>query len=129
MRSHGLTKISEKHGLNPSINVCFFCGEDKELVLFGKLKGDAKAPTRVMANYEPCDKCKEKMRRGVTVIEVTKKPSDALPITQGHWPTGRWCVVQPFAAKALFNYNSTTKPLLLEDSVFELLIQKCKELK
>lgn len=120
---------SDQHGLNPSINVCFFCGEDKGLILFGKLKGDAKAPQRVMADYNPCDKCKEKMRRGVTVIEVTKKYSDMLPIAEGHWPTGRWCVIRPFTAQALFNYNSTTRPLLLEDSVYELLMKKFEELK
>ena len=37
--------ISPNHGLNPSIPSCFFCGKPKnELVLFGKLKGDAEAP-------------------------------------------------------------------------------------
>ena len=122
-------KLSEQHGLNPSINVCFFCGEDKELLILGKLKGDAKAPTRVVADYHPCDKCKEKMRNGVTVIEVTKQHRDVAQITEGHWPTGRWCVIKPLVAKALFNYDSTTRPMLLEDSVYELLMQKYNEAK
>lgn len=38
-------RLSPKHGLNPSISVCFFCGEDKnEIILPGKLEGDAEAP-------------------------------------------------------------------------------------
>ena len=67
-------KISEKHGVNPSTDCCFFCGEPKDIILFGRLKNDAQAPSRVITNYEPCDKCKEKMAQGVTLIEASETP-------------------------------------------------------
>ena len=51
--------MSEAHGVNPSMEVCFWCGKNKGVVLFGKLKGDKKAPRECAFNYEPCDKCKE----------------------------------------------------------------------
>lgn len=55
--------LSPKYGFNPSINVCFFCGEDKgELILPGRLEGDAEAPHRAVYNYEPCEKCKKQMK-------------------------------------------------------------------
>lgn len=115
-------KISDKHGLNPSINVCFFCGKDKgELLFFGRLKGDAKAPQRVMANYKPCKECEAKMSKGVTVIEVTRTDSGAVPIQPGAWPTGRWSVIKKEAAQRLFKTDSTK--ILLEDRLYNELIK------
>ena len=114
-------KISEKHGLNPSINVCFFCGQDKDLIIFGKLKGDAKAPTRVVANYEPCDHCKEIMAKGVTLIEVTSTDSGAVPIQKGLWPTGRWCVIKREAAERLFKGSNT---VLIDEQLYSRMISQ-----
>ena len=35
-------KISQKHGVNPTIPICFWCGKEKnEIALLGKLPGDA----------------------------------------------------------------------------------------
>lgn len=115
-------RLSNKHGLNPSINVCFFCGKDKELILNGRLKGDAKAPHRVVANYIPCPECEEKMKLGVTVIEVTTRDTGALPIQRGAWPTGRWCVISHEAAARLFKGINNTK-VLLEDVLYNKLVE------
>ena len=32
-------KLSDKHGVNPSINHCFICNKDINIVLFGYIKG------------------------------------------------------------------------------------------
>lgn len=67
-------RVSPKHGLNPSISVCVICGEDKnELIVPGRLKGDAEAPRRAVWNYEPCDTCKRHMELGVIVVCVNEK--------------------------------------------------------
>ena len=118
--------LSDKHGVNPSINVCFFCGEDKEIVMFGRLKGDAKAPKRIIQNYAPCDKCAEIMKKGRTVIEITRNSTGMLPIItepQEAWPTGRWCVVPTEDAKKLFKDNSV-RPVLLEEELYQKLVRK-----
>ena len=53
-------KISPKYGVNPTIPVCFFCGEPKnEIALMGKMKGDIEAPKNMVLDYEPCEHCKE----------------------------------------------------------------------
>ncbi len=114
-------KLSDKYGLNPSIGVCFFCGKDKEIKLFGKLKGDVKAPTRVVADYSPCKACEEKMRRGATIIEVTREDTGAQPISHGAWPTGRWCVISHSAAKKLFKKKVST--MLLEKELYQKLVE------
>lgn len=120
-------KISDKHGLNPTIDVCFFCGNDKQIILLGKLKGDVKAPGRIVSGYEPCKDCRKKMRLGVTVIEVTNTDNGAAPMRPGVWPTGRWCVLKRRVAGRLFDgiagFDSTTQDkLLLDDKVYERLI-------
>lgn len=63
--------ISEKHGLNPSLEVCFICGEDTgSILLFGKQKGDKKAPERCVSG-NICDKCKKAINDGyVALIEA-----------------------------------------------------------
>ena len=65
-------RISEKHGVNPSIACCFFCGKEKnEIIFFGRLKDDQEAPRGAVINREPCDECAELMTRGVMLIQCT----------------------------------------------------------
>lgn len=113
-------RVSEKHGLNPSMDTCFFCGEPRGLVLFGKLKNDAEAPRSVLLNYEPCDKCKELMANGTTLIEVDTEDNGSTPIQKGCYPTGRWCVVKKEAATRLF--NEAHDKVLLAKQMYEKLI-------
>jgi hypothetical protein len=64
-------KLSAEHGLNPSINVCLFCGTEKnELILPGRLKGDKKAPMKAVWDTQPCDTCRTHMKRGIMLICV-----------------------------------------------------------
>lgn len=116
-------KLSPKHGLNPSQVICVFCGETKELAIMGKLKGDAKAPTKVIVDYEPCPECKKKMDQGVTLMEVTQtEPADHRPpIREGLWLTGRWCVMAHDAAKDIFNTDS--KIVMLGPKVYSEIVK------
>lgn len=100
--------LSPKHGVNPTIPVCFFCGKTKNQVAFlGRIGGkkDLEAPRECIIDYEPCDECKQAMSQGVTVIEVTTSNDNNIPpmtIAENgtHWyPTGRWTVVKPEAFK------------------------------
>ena len=64
-------KLSEKHGVNPSLTVCFWCGEHTGIALLVRLPGDKEAPKEIIADYEPCDKCKEQWNKGIPIIEVS----------------------------------------------------------
>lgn len=124
-------RLSKKHGVNPTLGVCFFCGEDSgEIALLGKLKGDVEAPRRMVLNYNPCDKCKEHMSQGVTLIECTTSNPNNLPAisktevdTPVH-PTGRWSVIKKEAAERLFGGTefSTVDILCLEDVVYHSIV-------
>lgn len=120
-KSKGI-RLSEQHGVNPSVTVCFFCGKDKGIAMLGKLKGDAKAPKRAIYDYEPCNECAEKMKQGVTVIEVTRVDNQTIPIQKGAWPTGRWCLIPKEAAARLFK-DINHKAILLEDCLYNELIK------
>lgn len=124
-------KLSKQHGANPSINICFFCGKDKELVLFGHMKDDAKAPKRVMLDYIPCKECAEKMKQGVVVIEVTcEADSYRPPIKKDEpqaWPTGRWCVISAHSASKLFPASFAGSHVLVEDELYSKLVERMKK--
>lgn len=68
-------RLSPKYGVNPTMPLCFFCGQPTgEIALLGMLKKDVEAPKYMLLNYEPCDKCKEARKQGVTRICVTAPP-------------------------------------------------------
>ena len=102
--------LSPKHGVNPTLLKCFWCGGDAGIALLGKLKGDAEAPRKICLNLEPCDACKAKFKQGVQLIEVTDdgsrfKGNDAFalkdPDGHTHWPTGRFAVLREDKPKGL----------------------------
>lgn len=114
-------KVSEKYGVNPTIPVCFFCGEEKnEIALLGKItnkqtKEEVEAPMRMVLDYEPCDKCKEAWSKGVAIIEVTQKDLGRPNIAPNAQPTGRLVVLKP---EAVPNYKAGDKCLMI-DTEFE----------
>ena len=69
-------KLSPKHGVNPTIPICFWCGKEKnEVALLGQInKEDAEAPKRVIMDYEPCEQCKELFSMGIHIIGVSTEP-------------------------------------------------------
>lgn len=119
-------RISEKHGLNPSMPVCFLCGETKnEIVLFGRLKGDAEAPRHCIIDYEPCDKCKEKYKNDAVFIEAShNEQKNGLPPTtvtidgkeSTIYPTGKY-----YAVPAEIFVNQEPGPRFCDVGVIDMI--------
>lgn len=69
-------RLSPKHGVNPSLEICVYCGGEKGIALLGKIRGrgndDIEAPSKIILDKEPCDECKEGMSQGITVFEANK---------------------------------------------------------
>ena len=110
-------KLSEKYGVNPTIPVCFFCGEEKnEVALLGKItdkqtKEEIEAPMRMVIDYEPCDKCKEQWSKGVAIIEVTHTDLGRPEIAPNAQPTGRIVVLKP---EALVSCKAGDRRLMID---------------
>ena len=52
-------RLSEKHGVNPSITICPVCGKDTGIAILGRLKGDKEAPRKMIGDV--CDDCISKL--------------------------------------------------------------------
>lgn len=122
-------KLSPAHGVNPSLPVCFWCGEDKgDILLLGKLKGDAEAPMRAVCDLDPCEKCAQQWNKAVVIFETTYDPSvsNSMPISKddkGEWiyPTGGLIGITADAANRLIP-GSNFKPgdkLCFETAAFQ----------
>lgn len=95
--------VDPKHGLNPGLELCFYCQEPKGIVLYGAIghtkrkafkeagidiSADGEAPRKLTLNREPCDKCKELMEQGVILIscrEVQSEEEKSNPYRTGGW--------------------------------------------
>lgn len=107
--------ISPQYGVNPGMSACFFCGSEKsELCLYGRLKGDAKAPMHTLINYEPCEQCKKRFQGSVVMMAVTETPvvKELPPITaHGLFPTGAYMVVDNADVEKLYGMEAA-KPII-----------------
>ena len=103
-------RLSEEHGVNPSVDHCFICGKDYAVVLFGKLKGDAEAP-RSVTTGGVCDECeKAKAAGAIFLIEVDEeKTTDE----KNPWRTGRLAGVKEEAIRRIIT------PVELVDQILE----------
>ena len=102
-------RLSPKHGVNPSVSVCFFCQQDKnEVVLPGMLKGDAEAPHRGVWNREPCDQCKGYMEKGIILISMDENLTEDF---LNPYRSGGWCVIKEEAIKRMIVGDSANQVL------------------
>lgn len=122
-------KLSPKHGVNPTIPVCFWCGKEKnEVALMGYMKGkdgtDIAAPMHMVIDYEPCETCRKNMEQGFTLIEATSKPNATsnVEIQHGVYPTGRYAVLKREAAERVFNNLNGRDKAFATPDIFEKMI-------
>jgi hypothetical protein len=94
----GSIRVSRKHGVNPSVERCFYCGEATGVVLFGQLAGDREAPRDVVLDRVPCAACKAWMAQGVICISVRDGESGENP-----YRTGGWVVLTADAVQRIFH--------------------------
>ena len=110
----GSIRLSEKHGVNPSMGLCFFCGQENgEIILPGKMKGDVKAPRQAVWNYDPCDECKKLMGMGVMVIEVRAGSDPENP-----YRTGRLTVIKVGAAQRIGINTEKNRAVFMEEEPY-----------
>lgn len=120
-------KLSEKHGVNPSMQVCFWCGEVIGVALMGRLKGDVEAPREVVLDYSLCDKCKEKEKTFIHLIEVVANDNGNPQIAKDAYPTGRnmWikdAALQSIITEDSFNAIKDKRAALMLPETFEAFI-------
>jgi hypothetical protein len=93
--------------MNVMLSKCFWCGADKNELLIGKELIDCNnnASRAAIANYEPCDKCKEQWDKGFVFIEVQDEPvTEGQPAMQkGAYPTSNLWIITKESANEVLN--------------------------
>ncbi len=120
-------RISPKHGVNPTIPICFWCGKEKnEIALLGRISSkkvvknawdgtstqitdsDMEAPKNMILDYEPCDECRANMSQGITLLACSNRPFiEGMPPVQTDPATGIEIYPQP--------YYAVVKPELIQE--------------
>lgn len=91
-------RLSPKHGVNPSLMQCFYCGGDVGVALVGLMKGDRKAPHKAVYDMQPCDQCAHFMKDGVILIEVDEAKTTE---KENPYRAGGWAVVKAEAIERM----------------------------
>ena len=87
--------------LGAAITRCYFCGENKEIIMNTRLT--EKAAQKIeeyngkVIDMEPCDKCKELMKQGIMFISVRDGESGNNP-----YRTGKLAVVKEEAVEKIY---------------------------
>ena len=121
-------RLSPKHGLNPTLPVCFWCGEETgEIALMGQLGSgnkDVEAPKHMVLGYEPCGKCRLNWAKGLVIIEATETPNSVtdVPMREGAYPTGRYAVIKREAAARAFPNYADQKAVFIRQEQFSGLL-------
>jgi hypothetical protein len=101
--------MSEKC-LNIGMTVCFWCGKSTGIAIGDRLVDcrDKWNVNRVFGGYEPCDKCKENMSKGFTVMIAQDKPSfkNQPEIQENVYPTSQFIVISNEAKARMFNIDN-----------------------
>ena len=75
------------------------------------MPGDVEAPSHmwVPGDYEPCDKCAELGKQGITIVEASENPvlGEGQPTYYGYYPSGRHFVITDDGARRIF-----TEPMI-----------------
>lgn len=121
-------RISPKHGVNASMNMCCWCNQPKNIALLGKLPNDAEAPRQIITDYEPCDACAKKWESCVVIMEATHhQPSDKRPPIQKQtddtflYPTMRIVGIDKSTAAQIGLNVENGHRCFMEDVLFERL--------
>jgi hypothetical protein len=98
--------LHPEHGVNPSLAICAFCGQDAgEIMLLGYNRGREAKHKAIYAPHEPCKRCQEKMSHGIAFVE-------AIPHPTHDWVPGAWLVI-----KETSNLVQSIEPKELKDHI------------
>ena len=124
--------LHKEHGLNPTMDTCFYCGKAKDILLVGarvqkfKEAGLADSTGKMnmqigVTDMEPCNKCTEYMKQGIILISC-RDDSDI----KNPYRTGGWIVIKKEAVKRmidpeLFEQIREKRFAFIPDTVWDML--------
>ena len=120
MEEEGGILLSEKYGLNPSIEKCALCDKDMGLILFGLLADDSEAPKTCCLGHL-CDECKKDLEKCKEII--------FLEIDNDMY-TGSRCLMPEYCINPnVLNDLNGERIVYVSKKTFDNIEQNIKELK
>jgi hypothetical protein len=120
----GHITLSPKHGLGLVISQCFYCGEGKEIMVFGsrayQLENEyGQLPMQLVFDKVPCKKCQEALEVGVLLISIrNNEPQSDNPYRTG----GVFCIKTEAWERIMGeNYKPSEKILFIEDQALNTI--------
>ena len=107
-------RLSEKHGVNPSLITCFQCNKDTGVALLGRLPNDKGAPRSIPDN-KLCDTCEKEY---ILCLEVE---SEAYSKPTGRVLTLKRSALEPGSPE--YQALITAPVALITPETFDFLIQ------
>lgn len=115
--------LSKQFGINPSIDTCFICGKETNLVLFGTSYKDengktAQAPMKICTG-DICDNCKQIIEEG-GIFFIAVKDGE-----RGNNPyrTGQITAVKEEAVQRMFPDFPYKKINYIEESAYKQIFE------
>lgn len=117
--------IDPQFGVNPTVTLCFWCGKDSGIALFGKLNAKQRkalnsptgeAPRAMVLDKTPCNACLGFMEQGVILISVDEEKSKEDP--QNPYRTGGWVVVSDAGIRHAIPEGELRETILLQRVAF-----------
>ena len=116
-------KVSEKYGINPSVDTCFICGKETNVVLLGTSYKDengktAEAPRKVCTG-QLCDDCQKVIDEGgIFFIAIKDGESGNNP-----YRTGQIGALKEEAVQRMFPDFSYKKINYMEESAYKQIFE------
>ena len=116
-------RLSKQFGVNPSVDTCFICGKETNIVLFGTSYKDengktAEAPKNVCTG-DICDNCKQIIEDGgIFFIAVKDGESGNNP-----YRTGQFAAVKEEAVQRIFPDFHYKKINYIEETAYKQIFE------
>ena len=116
-------KVSEKYGINPSVDTCFICGKETNVVLLGTSYKDengktAEAPRKVSTG-QLCDNCQKVIDEGgIFFIAIKDGESGNNP-----YRTGQIVALKEEAVQRMFPDFPYKKINYMEESAYKQIFE------
>lgn len=116
-------KVSEKYGINPSVDTCFICGKETNVVLLGTSYKDENGKTaevpRKVCTGQLCDDCQKVIDEGgIFFIAIKDGESGNNP-----WRTGQIGALKEESVQRMFPDFPYKKINYMEESAYKQIFE------
>lgn len=115
--------MSEK--FSAAVIKCFFCGQDKGIIMNTRLTEKCAQEIKKMHNcvidHEPCDQCKKYMEQGIILVSVRDGDNGTNPYRTGGFAVVTEEGVKEFSTPEMFEQVKKTRFAFIEDSIWKQL--------